>query len=372
MTFKAALLLMSAGVVPVAAQESDWKIASPDYQWDFPEDHWAHDGFKSEWWYFTGHLATETDEEPRFGFQFTFFKVGLTPTQPELQSRWATRDMIMGHLAITDHETGEHHFSEVLYRAMPQLGGFGDYPDSLIAWSLGPPGSFARWYLLWNGAAFDLNASDDQKGIGLSLSTRPERPIMFQGPSGYSRKSDGESSASLYYSFTRLASHGEVTLNDTTYAVTGLSWMDKEFGSNQLTADQVGWDWFSLQLSDGTDVMLFELRDSTGAPTFRSATTAAAPNPPEYLSPSDWTLAGTDSWSSEYTGAEYPVAWTLGLPGRTITLRAATNSQENVSELVDLLYYWEGAVIVYDEEGNTIGRGYAEMTGYGDSISPAI
>ena len=137
-----ALLVLSI-LNPAAA--NNWKQAQPDYAWSFPRDHWAHAGYKTEWWYFTGHL--EGDDGRRFGYQFTFFRVGVLPTAPDTASAWTARDLIMGHAAISDLDGNDHRFSEVIYRAVPLLGGFGAWPDPLIAWSKSPAGTPGEWRL---------------------------------------------------------------------------------------------------------------------------------------------------------------------------------------------------------------------------------
>ena len=157
----------------------DWKAARPDYAWSFPQDHWARTGFRTEWWYFTGHLRTREETPRRFGYQFTFFRVGLQPSSPPLDSAWTARDVIMGHAAVTDLKNKRHLFTEILYRAMPLLGEFGDGSGPLIAWSRAPAGSSGRWSLHWNGEGFDLAASDESQDFSFRLTTRVEPRARF-------------------------------------------------------------------------------------------------------------------------------------------------------------------------------------------------
>ena len=273
-----ALLILSI-LNPAAA--NDWKQAQPDYAWSFPRDHWAHEGYKTEWWYFTGHL--KGDEGRRFGYQFTFFRVGVLPAAPETDSAWTARDLIMGHAAISDLDGNDHRFSEVIYRAVPLLGGFGAWPDPLIAWSKSPAGTPGEWRLSWNGDAFDFDVRDDAQDMSFSLSTRPGKPLVFQGPNGYSRKTQSGSGASLYYSFTRLQTSGELSLDGQTWQVSGESWMDKEFFTSVLAPHHLGWDWFSLQLDDRREVMFFLLRREDGATDFVSGTVVHADGSTAYL-----------------------------------------------------------------------------------------
>lgn len=355
-----------------AVHADEWKAARPDYPWSLPRDHWARDGYKTEWWYFTGHLKSEDGR--RFGYQFTFFRVGMLPQRPALDSEWATGNLIMGHAAIGDTESGRHLFSEVIYRITPLLGGFGEYPDTLIAWSRAPAGTDALWTVRWNGSGFDFAMADSRQRMGFSLSTRPEKEMIFQGPNGFSRKGNAEDAASQYYSFTRLATTGEIRLNGERLAVTGRSWMDKEFGSNQLETHQAGWDWFSLQLNDGRDVMLYVLRDTTGAADFAHGTIVSAAGQTRYLTPEAFSIRATQTWESPETDAVYPSRWEIALPGEGLrmSIRPVMADQENRSALIKSMFYWEGAVEITGSDGTRMGQGYVELVGYGTGSRPRL
>lgn len=399
-----------------APAEAGWLAADPAYSWSFPADHGPHFGYKTEWWYFTGVLsaevpgvaegagAAEPAPNPReLGYQFTVFKIGLRPPGPEPESagvsepagaqptgarassRWAASALFLGHMAVSDPAQGEHVFSEVLYRAGrlapadPLLAGFGatpnrDVPEAPIAWSRGPPGTSTPWRLDLRGEGFAFAAADDAAGIALSLDLRPTRPLVFQGPNGYSRKSSQPGRASMYYSRPRLATTGTVWLGTARYSVAGASWMDHEFSSEPLAPEQVGWDWLGLRLLDGTDVMLFRLRRSDGRADYRAATVATSSAPPRHLAPHEWSMTPGPTWTSPATGAAYPVEWTLALPGRIarVVVRAAFPSQENVSSHVAKLHYWEGLVRAFGPDGRQVGEGYLEMTGYGEGSRPAL
>jgi predicted secreted hydrolase len=370
-----------------------WLVAAPGYGWSFPSDHWSHPGYRTEWWYFTGHLQetitspkngnSSADHTPlRFGYQFTFFRVGLTAEPTDLISSWAANDIVMGHASITDLNRGQHVFSEVLYRAVPMLGGFGTVTDSVIAWSQAPAGTDARWELSWHNSGFTISMRDDAHGIGFVLGTKIAGPPVLQGPGGYSRKGHGPTSASLYYSFPRLDTAGTLTLNGKQYAVAGVSWMDREFGSNQLDADQVGWDWLSLQLADGRDLMLYHLRRADGTVDFARGTLVGSDGQVHYLQDGDWSWQSGRKWRSKRTKAEYPVRWQLILPGIGATavgaehslnleIQALVEAQENVSSRSGV-HYWEGAVEAIGPDGEFAGRGYVELTGYGEGARPPI
>jgi predicted secreted hydrolase len=284
----------------------------------------------------------------------------------------------MGHASISDLPTGRHVFSETLYRAVPLLGGFGTAGDSLIAWSRAPAGTEDCWTLSFDGEAFDFRMRDEARGMAFDLSAKPLKPLVFQGPGGFSPKGDEPSAASLYTSFTRMATTGRLEIEGRSYRVKGQSWMDREFGSNQLTEAQVGWDWFSLQLDGGRELMLYHLRDRTGAVDFARGTLVSSDGTTVYLKESDWTLEALDHWESPETEARYPVRWRLRLPAAALDLEIAAlmPNQENVSRLTPGLHYWEGAVLVRQAVGSTsgapVGRGYLELTGYGAGSRPPI
>jgi predicted secreted hydrolase len=359
-------LLLCAPVTPAA--EPEWRGAAEGHSWDWPRDHWAHPEYRNEWWYFTGHLESVDDPGRRFGYQFTFFRVGLFPAKPRWNSDWASEGLIMGHAAISDLAAGEHRFSELLYRQTPFLGGFNVHPENPVAWSRAPAGTDDTWILEWSGEGYTLHMRDDPVGIALDLRTRPIRELVLQGEGGVSAKDDAPGVASLYYSFTRLETTGTVTLDGESWVVRGRSWMDKEFGSNQLGEGQVGWDWFSLGLDDGRDLMLYLLRREDGTVDFASGTIVGPGGEVRYLTSEDFTVRSTDTWTSPVTDAEYPSRWSIEVVSENLAIEVEPEmlDQENVSHLTGGLFYWEGAVRVSGESGGEAGRGYVELTGYGE------
>lgn len=362
------------GAVP-SAQAEAWQPADSSYAWHFPEDHWSHPNTKTEWWYLTAQLQDLDDPAAQFGMQFTLFRIGLTPEAPAPGSAWSASDLVMGHAAIGELApgAGRHHFSEVLYRATPLLGGFGEYPDSLIAWCRAPAGTDGRWTLTWNGEAFDIAMADSAQGLAYRLATKPEKPLVFQGPNGYSRKGAGPTSASQYVSFTRLTVEGTLRVGGRERRVRGLGWFDQEFGSNQLEPQQVGWDWFSLQLDDSRELMLYQLRDRAGRADWRRGTLVEKDGRVRYLAPGDWTLSPEGAWTSPATKLRYPERWRLALPsaGLALTIVPRLAAQENASRLSGL-HYWEGAVELRGAGGERLGQGYVEQTGVGGATRPSI
>jgi predicted secreted hydrolase len=351
-----------------------WAVADPDYRWSFPADHWTHDEYRLEWWYFTGHLVAEEDPQRRFGYQFTVFRIGLYPEALGFESNWTASNLFMGHAAVTDKVRQRHVFSEVLYREAEFLAGFTDHPDPLIAWSRGPVGTDGKWVLRWNGSAFDLEAVDERQGIAFALSTAPDKPLVFEGPNGFSRKARAEGAASQYYSFTRLATEGMLRIGGETFRVRGESWMDKEFSTSHLGQDQVGWDWFSLQMNDGRELMLYFMRRADGKIDFAQGTVVRPEGRTRFLDTGEWTTRTTATWRSDRTEAVYPAGWVIEIPSEALRVEVVpiVGDQENVGRLSGGVYYWEGAVAVYDEDGESVGSGYVELTGYGEGSRPPV
>lgn len=381
--------LMMIGLASRAeGRTTDWLRAAPDYVWSFPRDHFPHPDYSIEWWYFTGHLTPRGATEARFGYQFTFFRVGLerppavgAPANASpVRSNFAARSLIMGHAAITDLETKRHVFSDVIHRSAPINGGYLEAnSERRIGSCPAPFGSSGEWTLDWNGEAFDFTALDRNAGekfapggLRFELSTRPGKPRIFQGPNGLSRKSTDGKTASLYYSFTRLETVGKVELFGESFDVTGTSWMDHEISSDSLSDAQVGWDWFSLQLDDGSEIMLYQLRGKDRKDDVCRGTHISPTGEVTYLERADWTARPTRTAESTATGAEYPVAWSLSLPRFSLELEveAQVDDAENVATNVKALHYWEGPIRITTRQGKKVGSGYLELTGYGGARLP--
>jgi predicted secreted hydrolase len=364
-----ACCLLAPALVPAAA----WLPADSAYAWRFPADHWSHPGYRTEWWYLTAQLQADDDSTQAYGVQFTFFRVGLSTDRAPLDSDWNASDLIMGHAAIGDVAAGRHRFSELLYRATPLLGQFNPAPDSLIAWSRAPAGTDGRWTLAWNGEGFSVAMVDSARQMAFRLDSRALKPLVLQGPNGYSRKGRGPDSASQYYSFTRLAVTGVLALDGRERRVHGQGWFDKEFSSSPLEPHQEGWDWFSLQLDDGRELMLYTLRDREGQVDWQRGTLVAPDGAVRYLGAGDWSATPIGSWTSEATGTRYPSRWQLRVPAAQLELDVSPRllAQENVSRLGDL-HYWEGAVELHAPDGAPRGRGYVELVGVGGGKRPSF
>ena len=341
--------------------DSAWKQALPGFVFEFPRDHASHPDYKIEWWYYTGNLAS--NDGKRFGYQLTFFRIGVE-SSPKNPSRWAVRDLFMTHFAITDINGKQYRFLERMNRA-----------------GAGWAGADSNRYRVWNQdweARIDaegrhqLMASDRDMKLKLALSEG--KPPVIHGDRGISQKGNADGNASHYYSLTRMPTRGTLSLGSATYAVEGESWMDHEFGTSFLEKEQTGWDWFSLQLEDGSDLMLFQLRRSDGSLDRHSSGTWISGNGESVaLSGADFTLKPGETWQSKESGASYPVVWELEVPRQDMRLRLSTRveNQELRTERSTGVTYWEGAVEVQGTRaGRPVrGRGYLEMTGY---AGPAI
>lgn len=362
------VMTLLAAIAPVAAE--DWQIAGPGHDWSFPADHHAMPEYRSEWWYVTGQVGPVGGGEPTHGLQMTIFRVGLAPERPPWQSEWTARDVVLGHLAISDLRNDRHVFSEVLARAGSDRGGFPSYPDSVVAWVRAPAGTMGRWQIVRRGEGFALRAADRRQGLMIDLALVPERPRIFQGPGGYSVKDPEAAAGSLYYSYTRLATSGLVAVGGDTLSVSGLSWFDREVFTSQLASRHAGWDWMGLHLSDGRDLMAFALRDTTGAVDVTHATLVEADGSVRWFDPAPGFLTARRWWTSPETGGRYPVAWRIALPEVDLefALEARFEAQENVGRRGGTVY-WEGAVQGRSVDGVEVS-GYVEMTGYGGGALP--
>ena len=371
----AALVLQFVAVPGSGLQAAEsgadpWKRATPDRVVRVPDDHVAHPEYRIEWWYYTGNLRG-TDGRA-YGYQVTFFRVGVdaSPVNP---SAFAVRDLYMAHVAVTDIDAKRHRFADRLNRAG-------------VHWA----GARADRYEVWNE---NWRASTDEQGrhrlsveagdFALGLTLDPGKPAVLQGDGGYSRKGRDPGNASHYYSLTRMPTSGTLRVDGRTIAVTGNSWMDHEFGTSSLDPGTRGWDWFALQLDDGRELMLYQLRQDDGTPSaFSSATIVGRDGRTEHLLAGEFTVTPRRRWRSTSSGAMYPVEWDVHVPkaGLTLTVRAAVDAQELRTTRSTNVTYWEGAVHVsgtwqptrrgpdaVGSAGATLpvaGVGYLELTGY--------
>jgi predicted secreted hydrolase len=322
-------------------------VALPGYRYQFPRDHFNHPDFQTEWWYYTGNL--QTADGRRFGFELTFFRQAVD--RPGAKSSiWQLDDVWLAHLALSDIGGRRFLHSERLNRTGPALAGA----------SLGERRVWnGNWEVRWQGETQNAQAIADQ--FSLTLEMNPQKPPVIHGINGVSQKASGAGHASHYISFPRLRVAGTIRLDGRDFPVTGTAWMDHEFFTHQLQNNQTGWDWFSIQLTDNSELMLFRLRrrDGTVDP-FSAGTYVDAAGRTRHLAAADFALTPHETWTSPATGAAYPIHWTIVVPSLHLNLDARTPlpSQELTGRGAT---YWEG---VMDFTGTMAGRGYLEMTGY--------
>ncbi len=353
-----ACLLLAGGSIVGQTASNDFVQANPQRVLQFPRDHGKHPDFQTEWWYFTGNL---TSPEKDFGFQLTFFRRSLTTQPIKLDSKWTVRDLYPAHFALTDKTEKQFFHFDIISREGPDLAGAAiDDLDVRVR----------NWTVKRQNNHILLSA--EQGDIAVRLTLNALKPLVLHGKNGYSVKGENENQASHYYSYTRLAANGMVNLSGKTYPVQGLAWMDHEFGSSILTSDQEGWDWFSLQLDDGTDLMVFHLRKKGGGYEKPFGTLVRPDGSAIYLTGRDIEILPRGKWKSQVTDASYPAEWVISLKetDTMLEVKPAVSDQELATKSSTQVIYWEGAVhITGRHEGKQVkGYGYAELTGYAHSM----
>jgi predicted secreted hydrolase len=346
----------------------------------FPGDHGAHPGFKTEWWYYTGNLFTE--EGRQFGYQFTIFRNQLSPSDADFarinqeepvsmnpeeegarDSEWSTNQLYLAHFAISDVSKKDHVFDERYSRGTAGLAGASVDP-------------YRIWLEDWEITRVkDSKASDERfqmrikaemsNGTALDIVLNPQKPLVLQGEEGYDKKGGEDGNASYYISFTRMQTEGLLKKEGESLAVSGLSWMDHEWSTSALDSGQTGWDWFSIQLSNGYELMYYQIRNVD--PDLAPQTTGSLVTPngqKRDLDQGEVRLEVLEYWPSPHTGARYPVQWTLAIPSEELEMDVTTVFDDQ--EMTVSVQYYEGALQVSGKFRDEAidGNGYIEMTGY--------
>lgn len=334
--------------------------ATPGRRFTFPDDHGEHPEMKTEWWYFTGNLKDAAGKW--YGYQLTFFRAGQVPPEgPVSDSPWNPRDVMMAHFAVSDPEHGAFYPYERFARRALGLAGVESTQKGLAVW-------LEDWRMdRGQDGSWHLEASDtlpEGAALKLALTLKEGKPPVLQGQGGYSRKGPESRHASYYVSLTRMPTTGSLTLGTDTLSVAGLSWFDHEWSSQAMAPGLVGWDWFSLQLDDGWDLMLYLLRYEDGHLETASSGSLVAPDGTKTaLALEDFQVEVTGRHASP-RGVSYPSAWTLTLPHHGLSLRLVPRTPDQ--EMASGVPYWEGAVSFQGEHyGRPVqGSGFVEMTGY--------
>jgi len=374
----AAVALLLCALLPASAQNTPWQRALPGYRYEFPRDHFNHPDYQTEWWYYTGNLKTAAGR--RFGFELTFFRQGVArpeaaETTPPVagaaaKSPWELDDVYLAHLALSDLEGARFYHRQRVNRAGPGLAG-----ADLVArrvWN-------GNWQVQFENASEGTEPAQDLRAVcdefSLQLTLRPAKPPVIHGVNGVSQKGPERGQASHYISYTRLAAQGALTLAGQKINLSGLAWMDHEFFTQQLAPELEGWDWFSVQLANGEELMLYRLRRRDGSPDpYSAGTYVDSRGVSRHLAASEFSLEPGAAWRSPATGARYPVHWTLRVPALELALEATTRleNQEfapqpgDTARVWSLPTYWEGAIeLMGAQRGAPIsGVGYLEMTEY--------
>jgi predicted secreted hydrolase len=335
-------------------------LAPMDFQ--FPRDHGPHPEYKIEWWYYTGNL--KSDDGKDLGYQLTFFRSAMTPDMPERASNFAANQRYMAHFALTDVSAKRYASFERHSRGAGGLAG-----------ATGEP-TYEVWLEDWSAktiapGVMRLQAFDDRRNpqVGIDLTLKETRPPVLHGDRGFSQKGPEPGNANYYYSLVGLETAGTATSGGKPIAVSGVSWMDHEFGTSALSGGAEGWDWFGLQLNNGMALALGRIRhrEGEGSGYFDGGTLAYRDGRQMHIAPGDFTLTAVGKWASSKTGVVYPAGWRITLPKLNIDLAVQPLLKDQ--ELRGSFVYWEGAASVQGTiDGKPVsGYGYVELTGYGTS-----
>jgi predicted secreted hydrolase len=323
----------------------------------FPQDHGAHPEFRSEWWYYSGHLRSAAGDT--YGYQLTFFRVASRAEEPsDHNAAGGFHSVYFAHLAVSDPARGRFHFRE--QRGMVALHHSGADTGRLNVW-VGP------WQAEQVGNGHHLTAQKD--GLGVNLTLVPLKPPVLHGQQGLSRRSAVFPAASNYYSVTRMQTRGYITVGGRIIDVQGSSWMDHEFFNKYVAPDTIGWDWFAAQLDDGSELVLGMLRLQDGSLSPASAGTLVdSQGQAHNLGLADFQVRPRGTWKSPHTKAVYPSGWEISLPGAGLRLQLTPtlNDQEIRAHGPPRIKYWEGRVTVRGSKGGqpVTGQGFVELTGY--------
>jgi predicted secreted hydrolase len=319
----------------------------------FPEDLGSHPQFRTEWWYVTGWLSTDQGES--LGFQITFFR-----TKPDIDaanpSAFTPRQLLVAHCALSDPKRGRLWQDQRIRRTGFELA------DAAL-------GNTNVWIERWSlkGENHTYAAKIDAENFSLDLALSETQPALINGDSGVSRKGPESHSASYYYSLPHLRVAGQIWRNGAKSHVSGEAWFDHEWSSEYLDPEASGWDWIGINWEDGAALMAFRIRGMHGEQHWAGGTYRSAAGKTQILQPADIEFHAGRRWVSPRTGVSYPVEWSVRAATKLIELKPLLDDQENDTRLSTGAIYWEGAVQAY-EKNVLIGRGYLELTGYGERL----
>lgn len=317
----------------------------------FPQDHGAHPAQAIEWWYLTGVLRERPDAAPRLGYQLTFFRLP-GPAPADHPSGLAARQLLLGHVALSDLRSRQHRHAQRLLRALPGVAEaqVGDCALQLRDWTLRRDGD-------------RLRAACNGPGFTLQLDCLAHEPPLLQGDAGISRKGPEPDQFSRYYTRPQLATQARLRLDGQALALEGRSWLDHEWSDSYL-GEAKGWDWLGINLHDGRALTLFQLRRADGSRHWAGGSLRTPGQPDRSFGPDEVDMTPLRHWESPATGGRWPVAWRLRSPAGDMRLEAAFDAQETDARHSSGLTYWEGASRLLDAGGRELGWGFLELTGY--------
>lgn len=334
--------------------EVQYSRVIPGYTIELPRDEGSHPEFRTEWWYLTGWLEDASGQS--FGFQVTFFRhrPGFDEANP---SRFAAKQLLFAHASLSDPRHRKLRRAEKIARAGFELAEAreGAMDVHIDDWSL-------------RRDAGSIVANVDARDFSFELAFDAPPIALLHGRDGFSQKTPDPAGASYYYSLPQLQARGRVVVADEARDVRGVAWLDHEWFSAILDEHSQGWDWTGLNLDDGSAIMALRMRDPRGAEYWAAATIRDASGSTRTFERDEIEWQVVRRWRSPRTGIEYPVEMRVRIGERTLLLRPLMDDQENDARGSTGTIYWEGAMRAFDESGKQVGKGYLELTGYGERI----
>ena len=330
----------------------------------FPADHGSHPDTHVEWWYVTGWLragsAEHVEQVPEFGFQVTFFR-SRTGLAADSVSRFAARQLVFAHVALTDLSAGAQAGGSLHDQRVARQGfGIARTPGPAL-----PQAVRLRDWSLQRDASGHLRIDVRAERFALALDLTATQPIMLQGEAGWSQKGPDPSEASHYYSEPQLAVRGRVErAGAPARDVSGRAWRDHEWSDIYLARGAVGWDWVGFNLVDGAALMAFRGRRADGSVIWAGGSYRSAAGTQRKFAAGEVTFEPLRRWTSPRTQAAYPVEWTLTTPAGRWRIAALQDDQELDSRGSTGAIYWEGLSALRADDGRAVGWGYLELTGY--------
>jgi predicted secreted hydrolase len=352
-----------------ASTPDGFSVPEEGHQFSFPRDYGSHDDFKIEWWYITGHLFTKKGK--RFGFEATFFRTAVKPPIKKREENDAI-DFDDRTLFLADMTLLEVKKKKFLYQRRYNRRGW-DASASAKRLDL----HNGNWSLVMTDPVKISLSGSIRAEAALQLNLTPLKPLVIFGRNAVSKKGEDRNACSYYMTFPRLQVTGTLCYQDQKQEVHGEAWMDHEISSSQLGSQQIGWDWASLQLNDGREIMVYRMRHSDGTQDpFSTLTWIDSQGKLISYSAKEFSIEPLYFWKSSITNASYPVSMRLHTidPATqkkvTFLLVPLSEDQELVGNIA--LSYWEGACRILNEEHREVGSAFLELTGYNNKFQKSL